>query len=865
MPKKGLTKKRGASQGTRKPAKRETAAKRTASSGKKQVRSILTFALALFLLAVILIPGGNVWLFLHNALFGLFGVCTYIVPLVIGLVAVLSALDKFDGDVRVKILESAFLVILIDSAVDIFTADAAASFVTHIKTAYLEGASLKNGGFFGALIGHPLYAACGGKTGAAVIVFILIFVFLLLITGTTLINFFRAVGKPVSRLEKAAADSYDARASRAEADREAAREAERDAAAARAAAGKKIRLPKRQDDDEDNGVDVFMTDEEERQHSEERSREKRDKMIDLYHGIGPEVDGEKEPAVTAEQAAAAALKKLSGEAAVSEGESAGINEQPKVSASFEPPAEGESDGETVAENDAESDAGKDINTDTDGESDGEQTETKEYKYPPVTLLDPVKAEDNRSISSELETTGKRLVEVLSSFGVDTNIINISRGPAVTRYELKPSVGVKISRITNLSDDIALNLATAGVRIEAPIPNKPAVGIEVPNKITNIVGVREIIDSPVFTGAKSKLTVALGKDIAGSVTVTDIAKMPHGLIAGATGSGKSVCINSIIISLLYKATPDEVKLLLIDPKVVELGIYNGIPHLLVPVVTDPRKAAGSLGWAVLEMERRYKLFAENDVRNIDGFNGLAEHREDLVKMPHIVIIIDELADLMMTAPGDVEDAICRIAQKARAAGMHLIVATQRPSVDVVTGLIKANIPTRIAFAVSSQVDSRTILDIGGAEKLMGRGDMLFYPVSANKPVRIQGCFVSDAEVEKVVGFIKNSGKPDYSDDIAEEIDRIAAQDKNSKGTKKNEDDDGGDADPMLNQAIEVVVEAGQASTSLLQRRLKLGYARAARIIDQMEQRGVVGPYQGSKPRDVLIKKDQLNEMKMRSDD
>ena len=299
--------------------------------------------------------------------------------------------------------------------------------------------------------------------------------------------------------------------------------------------------------------------------------------------------------------------------------------------------------------------------------------------------------------------------------------------------------------------------------------------------------------------------------------------------------------------------------------VELGIYNGIPHLLVPVVTDPRKAAGSLGWAVLEMERRYKLFAENDVRNIDGFNGLAEHREDLVKMPHIVIIIDELADLMMTAPGDVEDAICRIAQKARAAGMHLIVATQRPSVDVVTGLIKANIPTRIAFAVSSQVDSRTILDIGGAEKLMGRGDMLFYPVSANKPVRIQGCFVSDAEVEKVVGFIKNSGKPDYSDDIAEEIDRIAAQDKNSKGTKKNEDDDGGDADTMLNQAIEVVVEAGQASTSLLQRRLKLGYARAARIIDQMEQRGVVGPYQGSKPRDVLIKKDQLNEMKMRSDD
>lgn len=848
MPKKGTTKKKSAKKTQSRPsAPRKSAEKRTVSQGTKQVRSILTFALALFLFAVTLIEGGNAWRFLHNALFGLFGVCTYVVPVAIGAVAVLSALDRLNGDVRIKLPEAAVLVVLIDSAVDIFTANFALSFSEHIKNAYFSGAELKSGGFFGALIGHPLYICCGGKTGAAVIIFILIFVFLLLMTGTTLINFFRALGKPVKKLERAAAESYELREETEE-------EEEPENPRSPFKREKKVKLPKKLDSGEKN-VDIFMSDEEERKDSEERSRKKRDKMLDLYHGIAPEEDSEAQ--MTPEEAAEAALKALS--EPENEASETAPEEQPESSRTevdFELPINSEHSETTDSEDSEES-----------ALPDAEETESalREYKYPPVTLLNPVKAEDNRAVNTELESTGKRLVEVLSSFGVETKIINISRGPAVTRYELKPSVGVKISKITNLSDDIALNLATAGVRIEAPIPNKPAVGIEVPNRITSTVGVREIIDSPVFTGAKSKLTVALGKDIAGAVTVTDIAKMPHGLIAGATGSGKSVCINSIIISLLYKANPEEVKLLLIDPKVVELGIYNGIPHLLIPVVTDPRKAAGSLGWAVLEMEKRYKLFAENDVRNIDGYNGLAEHREDLVKMPHIVIIIDELADLMMTAPGDVEDAICRIAQKARAAGMHLIVATQRPSVDVVTGLIKANIPTRIAFAVSSQIDSRTILDIGGAEKLMGRGDMLFYPVGANKPVRIQGCFVSDAEVESVVGFIKNSGKADYSDDIAEEIERLAAQEKGSKGTKASEDDGGDDADPMLSQAIEAVVEAGQASTSLLQRRLKLGYARAARIIDQMEARGIVGPYQGSKPREVLVSKDRLNEMKMRSDD
>lgn len=482
---------------------------------------------------------------------------------------------------------------------------------------------------------------------------------------------------------------------------------------------------------------------------------------------------------------------------------------------------------------------------------GEQQ--KFYNYPPVTLLKNNTQTANEDVSEELKSNAARLVDTLRSFGVETRITDICRGPTVTRYELQPSAGVKISRITSLSDDIALNLASAGVRIEAPIPNKAAVGIEVPNKNVTTVNMREIIDSEEFRNAQSKLTMALGRDIAGNIKVADVSKMPHMLIAGATGSGKSVCINSIIISLIYKASPEEVKFLMVDPKVVELGIYNGIPHLLVPVVTDPGKAAGALNWAVTEMLGRYKQFADNNVRDIKGFNKLAEITPELKPMPHIVIIIDELSDLMMAAPKDVEDAICRLAQMARAAGMHLVIATQRPSVDVITGVIKANIPSRIAFAVSSQVDSRTILDMGGAEKLLGRGDMLFLPMGASKPIRVQGCFVSDAEVEAVTSYIKKESSADYDEDVMDEIEKQAVKEKDAPEASSS------DADEMLPQAIECVVEAGMASTSFLQRRLKLGYARAARIVDQMESRGIVGPFEGSKPRQVLITRQQLTEM------
>ena len=489
-----------------------------------------------------------------------------------------------------------------------------------------------------------------------------------------------------------------------------------------------------------------------------------------------------------------------------------------------------------------------------------------YHYPPLALLDDRRVADDSSAEQEQKTTAELLVKTLKDFGISTRVVDISRGPTVTRYDLEPSAGVKISRITGLSDDIALRLATSGVRIEAPIPNKAAVGIEVPNRSSSVVCLREIIDSKEFMGAKSPLAVALGKDISGKTVIADLARMPHLLIAGTTGSGKSVCTHSMIQSVLYKASPNDVRMILIDPKQVEFGVYNGIPHLLVPVVTDPRKAAGALGWAVTEMLNRYKLFAENNVRDLDSYNELARRSDTIHTMPLILIVIDELSDLMMAAANEVEDAIIRLAQMARAAGMHLVIATQRPSVDVITGLIKANIPSRLALTVASAVDSRTILDSGGAEKLLGRGDMLFMPIGVTKPMRIQGCFVSNREVESVVRYLKAAEEHEYDDKVIEEIDRQAAAAGKSQSKSGLGDDGDESSDEMLPQAVEVVIESGVASTSLLQRRLRLGYARAGRLIDDMEKRGIVGPYEGSKPRQVLITRQQWLEMNMnRSDD
>ena len=484
------------------------------------------------------------------------------------------------------------------------------------------------------------------------------------------------------------------------------------------------------------------------------------------------------------------------------------------------------------------------------------SEDENYEFPPIILLKKG-TEKVRGSKKTLADTANKLQKTLYSFGVSAKVENVSVGPAITRYEIKPAEGVRVNKIANLADDIALNLAAESIRIEAPIPGKQAVGIEIPNKENEVVHLRDILETNKFIEAKSKLTIALGKNVAGEEVVADIAKMPHVLIAGSTGSGKSVCINTLITSIIYKAKPSEVKLVMVDPKIVELSVYNGIPHLLIPVVTDPKKAAGALAWAVQEMENRYALFASKGVRDLKGYNAEVEKDDsDAGKLPQIVIIVDELADLMMVAAKDVEDSICRLAQKARAAGMHLVIATQRPSVDVITGLIKANVPSRVAFAVSSQVDSRTILDMAGAEKLLGKGDMLFYPAGASKPTRVQGAFVDDKEVEKIVDFIKSNTDTSYSEEILESIEKANSTDKDVKDIE-----DGDDTDPLLDEAIETVIETQTASTSFIQRRFKVGYARAGRIIDQMEERGIISGYQGSKPREVLMTKERWQELNM----
>ncbi len=777
--------------------------------GKRQLIAVLLFAFSVFLLCVVVVKGQNVWTELHNIIFRLFGLTSYFYPFFIGTIAVFMALDKNDERQKAKFIEIGVLAVLLAMAIDIsMVYTNGMEFSAHFSKAASTDMALKSGGVLGAMLGH-LLALAFGKTAALITVIILIFVFVMILTGTTLLSFFKLFTKPAKKISEQVETQYQEKLEKQDSEE----------------SDKKLKVLK------GFNVDIPVDDmSQETKESRKKLNPKQRRVVSTYFGenVPEEPEGSQD---------SAEMDKA-------------LNETKKET------AEAMEEVENI-------DVKAEIVKFTDDLQETAENELA-YSFPPLSLLKKSPA-GATAAAAGAEVTAEHLVATLKSFGVETRIVDISRGPTVTRYELQPCAGVKISKITNLADDIALNLATAGVRIEAPIPNKAAVGIEVPNKSSDVVGVRGIFESPEFTSSKSKLTVALGRDIGGNAVVADIGKMPHGLIAGATGSGKSVCINTIIMSILYKATPEEVKLLMVDPKVVELGIYNGIPHLLVPVVTDPRKASGALGWAVSEMEKRYRMFADRGVRDIAGYNKFVEtlpSDSEVEKMPHIVIIIDELADLMMTAPNEVEDSINRIAAKARAAGMHLIIATQRPSVDVVTGVIKANIPTRIAFAVSSQVDSRTILDSAGAEKLLGRGDMLFSPVGSNKPNRIQGCFVSDEEVEAVVNYIKGDRTAQYDDNVMVEIERQAAVEKKQKTGLP---EDGPADDPMISEAIKVVVENGLASTSLLQRKLKLGYARAARIIDEMENRGIVGGYEGSKPRKVLITQEQLMEMEASSTD
>ncbi len=799
-------KKSGAASGAH---KKQTESRRARSQRGREVKAIVLFALSLLLLFLVLIKGQNVWEWAHNFLFGLFGLCTFIVPLFMMAVAVLEAVDRFRGRMGAKLVETGLLVLCLSSLIDVLSVDALSlNYVEHLTAVYNEGKQIMGGGFVGGILGYPLEYGLS-TAGATVVLFLLAFILIMLVADlnlNTLFSFFKRL------FTRRRYEDYD---DEEELDTEEEYE--------------EHTKPQKSEKNKPFKFDIPVDDiPEQRTVVEKAPTEKSKKVVAAYYS-----DDETPPAVEFEEI----VSKHHSEKMAAEDEEVFNNEV-----------------ESRQDQTDDTKAKRPKKRMPEVSSDLGFLPEDDYVKPPISLLKKNSRAGVKDIA-EMENTANRLVEVLRSFGVETRVLNVSQGPTVTRYELQPSAGVKISKITNLSDDIALNLATAGVRIEAPIPNKAAVGIEVPNKQTALVGVRDIIESDAFQNAKSKLTIALGKDIGGNVVLGDIAKMPHGLIAGSTGSGKSVCINSIIISLLYKASPEDVKFLIIDPKMVELGMYNGIPHLLVPVVTDPRKAAGALAWAINEMERRYKIFADHNVRDLSAFNHLAERDDELEKIPQMVIIIDELADLMMTAPNEVEDSICRIAQKARAAGMHLIIATQRPSVDVVTGLIKANIPTRIAFAVSSQIDSRTILDMAGAEKLLGRGDMLFSPVGSSKPTRVQGCFVSDSEIEQVIEFVKGKHTMDYDEEVMQEIEKQAVKEK---GAKTKSDDDDGDEDPMLQAAIDCVVDAGQASTSLLQRRLKLGYARAARIVDEMEARGIVGPFEGAKPRQVLITKAELLE-------
>ncbi len=779
-------------------------------TARRQRAAIILMAAAAFLICVAFIKGESVWNWMHCTLFGLFGFCAYIWPFMLLGLAVIYTLNKPIGTFAADIAGVSSFVLLLGSAIHIFSKPSEYLSTTALAVQFKEvwaAETLASGGFFGTLIGGGL-AKLFGKTGAGITVVILLVVLAMLLTGTTLIGFVKGLRSAFVKIGEVTAERMEANAARRE-QVEAEREEEED----KKEKVKKFSPPPTVKDtpkaDADKGIDIVRDD--------STFSIPTDSPINI-----PTVNLDDAKPVTPTEKAVEQAIKDSGKVQ---------RKKPQRKA------------ETVEETSEAPDASQ-----------------GQYVYPPIELLNAPVEGENINYSDEIQTNAQKLLTTLESFNVKAEIIDICRGPSVTRYELVPDEGIRISKITKLADDIALRLAASGVRIEAPIPNKSAIGIEVPNRQKSMVCMREIIDSSKYRDTKSKLYVALGKDIAGNIICTDIAKMPHMLIAGTTGSGKSVCLNSMIVSILFNASPEEVKLLMIDPKQVEFTIYNGIAHLEVPVVSDPRKAAGALGWAVAEMERRYKLFSENNVRDIGGYNRLAEVRTELKKMPQYVIFIDELSDLMMVAPNEVEDSICRLAQMARAAGMHLVIATQRPSVDVITGIIKANIPSRIALSVSSQIDSRTILDTAGAEKLLGNGDMLFSPIGLSKPVRVQGCYISEEEIEKIVDHIKSQMQTTYNEETIKEIDaNAAATGAKKKGGAPAPEDTDDERDEMFDKAVEVVVEAGLASTTMLQKRLKLGYARASRVMDELFDAGIIGPYEGSKPRKVLITKQQWYEM------
>ncbi len=871
--------------------------------------------LAMFLIITFLFKDKmNVVGKIADAMFGLFGLAMWLIPFATLLIAVRWKTDAPKGLIKFRVLclaagilfLSGFIALIMSPTVEIdgmtYTLNNYKEKYNILTFLFTAGSKLSGGGVFGGFICIGLTALCG-KIGCGIITGCISVVSIFLIFGITLGDIARFIRTKVGEL------SDDVSAAQAQRHEEIAQRREL------SLQNKKQKSDKRRSssvgeleiEDNDDDKDIELEPEKNKKTRREEKKKEKDFLSDFFSPDNEKPlervpDNELEPEKTGFENAVIRPDMSAFEDAKAEKQA----ENGSIDDIFCEDAVIAGAGETISAKDiaaattetAESEAfkdGEELNAEESGE-DGENSETSGeddvpfdfdsetdiiendvpspeeiYEFPPVDLLPGNPNPSVFKVTEELTETAKTLVSTLANFNVRTKVMNISCGPTVTRYELKPEVGVKVRSIQNLADDIALHLRASSVRIEAPIPGKDAVGIEIPNKTVSTVYIKELIDREEFRNLPSKLSVALGMDVSGTPVYMDIAKMPHLLIAGATGMGKSVCINSFIVSILYKARPDEVKLILIDPKKVEFAMYDSIPHLLVPVVTDPKKAAGSLAWAVNEMEHRFNLIEAAKCRDIKSYNAVCERDSRFKKMCQIVIIIDELADLMMTARDEVETSICRLAQKARAAGMHLIIGTQRPSVDVITGVIKANVPSRIAFTVASLVDSRTILDVGGAENLVGKGDMLFAPVGCMKPTRVQGSFVgSDSVIEEITNFLKGSGTPVYDDDIQNAIE-LEAMRCTEKKKGKNSDasetyvgsTDGFERDEMMLPALELGVDMGQISTSLVQRKLSLGYARAARIVDMLSDMGFVGPFEGSKPRKVLITREEFHEIKMKN--
>lgn len=830
---------------------------------KHRMWSTVLSIVGVFLIFLTWLKGESLWNSMQMILWGLFGISAAIVAPIVIYVAIMLALDKSKSAVVVKLVQGLLLILLVSPMFEIiygFTSKTGAfvgeDFTAKLTNLYQNGSvNHQGGGALSIFLGGALTGLCG-EVCALIIIILLIILFVMLLTNITFVDIFRRISIWISRLRSSLSESSEEAAIK-RLEREEARQkqlAEEEAAR-----------------EKDRRVDIakFITDdmpphttEPQPEDADKKPRKKRKGERMPADFIMPDEPEKPDESCATSQETPAHAEPMQEEPPHIEE----TKDIPPLRVA-EPTSKLDDSKLKSAEPEVttagEDDSVNPIYVEKDGQTtliEMDDADVSGYSVPPIELLNPAShAVESDDLLIETDKNAETLVDTLKSFGVVTRIVGIHRGPSVTRYELQPAAGVKVSKITSLADDIALNLAANGVRIEAPIPGKAAVGIELANKVRETVCIRELIDSDEFRNANSKLSFPVGRDIEGKIIVGDISKMPHILIAGTTGSGKSVFTNSIIMSILYNASPDEVKLILVDPKQVEFPVYNGIPHLLIPVVTEAKKAAGALGWAVTEMLKRYKLFADNGVRDLKDYNKMAKDSDVLAPIPQIVIVVDELADLMMAAPKEVEDSICRLAQLARAAGMHLIIATQSPRVDIVTGLIKANIPSRVALKVSNQMDSRVILDEGGAEKLLGNGDLLYKPVGLGKPVRVQGSYVATEEIKRVVDFLKAQTSSQYDEEVASEVEKHIPVAKGEKPAQEASSESSSENN-MTERAIEVVVEAGQASTSYLQRRLKLGYARAARIMDELEEMGIVGPADGAKPREVRLTRSQWLERK-----